>query len=57
MLVLLTPAAVASSHVEREMEYALGKKRSSNRLIPAVIGDRARLTTDDIPWIVRRLPL
>ena len=56
MVVLLTPAAVNSSHVKRDMEYALGEKRFSNRLIPVVVGDRARLSTHDIPWIVRRLP-
>ena len=28
----------------------------SNRLIPVVIGDRTRLPTSEIPWIVRRLP-
>lgn len=56
MVVLLTPAAVNSSHVKREMEYALGEKRFSNRLIPVFVGDRARLSTHDIPWIVRRMP-
>ena len=56
MVVLLTPAAVNSSHVKREMEYALGEKRFSNRLIPVFVGDRASLSTHDIPWIVRRMP-
>lgn len=56
MVVLLTPNAVHSSYVRREMVYALGEKRFSNRLIPVFVGDRARLSTQDIPWIVRRLP-
>ncbi len=56
MVVLLTPDAVGSAHVRREMEYALGAKRYGNPLILVVIGDRTRLPTSEIPWIVRRLP-
>ena len=56
MVVLLTHNAVNSSHVKREMAYALGEKRFSNRLIPVIVGDRAGLSTQDIPWIIRRLP-
>ena len=56
MVVLLTPDAVGSAHVRREMEYALGAKRYSNRLIPVAIRDRTRLPTSEIPWIVRRVP-
>ena len=39
MIVLLTPAAANSPHVKREIEYALGAKNYSNRLIPVVVGD------------------
>lgn len=56
MVVLLTRNAVNSSHVKREMAYALGEKRFSNRLIPVFVGDRAGLPTHDIPWIIRRMP-
>ena len=56
MVVLLTPDAVNSPWVRREMEYALGTKRYSNRLIPVSIGDRGRIAAHDVPWIVRRLP-
>ena len=56
MVVLLTPDAVNSPHVKRDMGYALGEKRFSNRLIPVAVGDRTRLPAHDIPWIVRRLP-
>ena len=42
--------------VRREIEYALGAKRYSNRRIPVAVGDRARLPTHEIPWIARRLP-
>ena len=56
MVVLLTPDAINSPWVRREMEYALGAKRYSNRLIPVAIGDRERIPAHDVPWIVRRLP-
>jgi hypothetical protein len=56
MVVLLTPDAISSPWVRREMEYALGAKRYSNRLIPVAIGDRARIPSHDVPWIVRQLP-
>ena len=56
MVVLLTPDAISSPWVRREMEYALGAKRYSNRLIPVAIGDRDRIPAHDVPWIVRQLP-
>ena len=56
MVVLLTPNAVKSQHVKRDMEFALGAKSYRNRLIPVVVGDRSRLPEQEIPWIVRKLP-
>ena len=56
VVLLLTPAAVNSPYVRREIEYALGAKRYSNRLIPVAIGAREELPADSIPWIVRRMP-
>ena len=56
MVVLLTRDAISSPYVRREMEYALGAKRYSNRLIPVAVGDRDRLPSHEIPWIVRQLP-
>ena len=56
MVVLLTPAAVDSPYVRRDMEYALGAKRYSNRLIPVAVGAREQLPADSIPWIVRHMP-
>ena len=47
MVVLLTPGAINSPNVRREIEYALGAKRYSNRLIPVAVGDRARLPTHE----------
>lgn len=56
MIVLLTPAAMESPYVRREIEYALGAKNFSHRLIPVVVGDPDQLPANKVPWIVRRLP-
>lgn len=56
MVVLMTVDALSSPWVRREMEYALGAKRYSNRLIPVAVGDRESIPVHDVPWIVRRLP-
>ena len=56
MIVLMTPAAADSPYVKREIEYALGAKNYSNRLIPVVVGDPDQLPSSGIPWIIRRLP-
>lgn len=56
MVVLLTQAAIDSPNVRREMEYALGAKNYSNRLIPVIVGDPDKLPDKRIPWMVRRLP-
>ena len=56
MVVLLTPAAIDSPDVRRNIEYALGAKNYSNRLIPVVVGDPERVPARKIPWIVRRMP-
>ena len=56
MVVLLTPNAVRSWHVKREMEFALVTRSYRNRLIPVAIGDRSRLPEHEVPWIVRSLP-
>lgn len=55
MVVLLTPAAAMSPDVKRNIEYALGSKNYSNRLIPVVVGDHKRFPVTVIPWIVRRM--
>lgn len=56
MVVLMTAGALSSPWVRREMEYALGAKRYSNRLIPVAVGDRESIPVHDVPWIIRRLP-
>lgn len=55
MVVLLTPASLASKIVHREIEYVLGEKKFSHRLIPVVVGSPEKLSEDSIPWILRRL--
>ena len=53
MVVLLTPDWLTSPYVRREMEYALGSKNYSNRLVPVVVGGRDQLDSREIPWILR----
>lgn len=57
MVVLLTPDAVRSEWMRREMrwniEYALGEVRFRSRLIAVVAGDPDILNTESVPWILR----
>ena len=55
MVVLLTPAALASKAVRREIEYALGEKTFNRRLIPVLVGAPEKFQADSIPWILRHL--
>ena len=57
MVVLLTPEATRSRWVRREIEYALGEKRYSKRLIPVLVGDPADFSQEDIPWILWRFQM
>jgi hypothetical protein len=50
MVVLLSPAALASDHVQREIDYALGEPRFKGRLIPVVVRP-----VKEIPWILETL--
>ena len=52
MVVLITPEAMRSLAVRREIDYALGKKIFKDRLIPVLVGT---LGNEDIPWILRHL--
>ena len=54
MVVLLSPNALRSSAVRREIDYALGEQRYSNRLIPVLPKE---LNEEEIPWILRRLQM
>jgi len=55
MVVLITPDALRSDWVRREIEYALGKEKFSGRLIPVVVGPLENIPKDEIPWILWRL--
>jgi len=55
MVVLLTPSALESETVQRNISYALGDESLSNRLIPVIIGDSHDLLEDRLPWIFKRL--
>jgi hypothetical protein len=55
MVVLLTPVSIKSSWVNREIEYALGTKEYSNRLIPVLIDPHKSIKQDDLPWILKHL--
>jgi hypothetical protein len=51
MVVLLSPNAARSSHVQQEIEFALQRKRyAGGKLVPVVVG-----ATDQVPWILRKL--
>lgn len=58
MVVLLTPDAVRRpGHVQSELNFALGKKSFSGRLIPVLVGSPENFPEDSIPWILRRLQM
>ena len=57
MVVLLTPEATRSRWVRREIEYALGEKRYSKRLILVLVGEPADFSQEDIPWILWRFQM
>jgi hypothetical protein len=50
MLVFISPAGMESRSVSHEIEYALGAKHLSGRLIPVVVRP-----TKDAPWIFKLL--
>src|SRR5262245_15505475 len=52
MVVLLSSAGIASDHVQREIDYALGQPRFKGRLIPVVVGP-----VKQIPWILETLQI
>jgi hypothetical protein len=51
MIVLISPAAVKSSWLRGEIQYALGEERFEGRLIPVKVEP-----TDDFPWALRSMP-
>jgi hypothetical protein len=55
MVVLVSPAAMDSKWVRHEIEFALGAKEYSGRLVPVFVGPRDKIPEDRLPWILRRL--
>ena len=51
VVVLLSPDAVASEWVRREIEFAISAPRFKGRLIPVLVRP-----TRDVPWILQELP-
>jgi hypothetical protein len=52
LVVLISPAAVKSEWVRREIQYALGVERFQDKLIPVLIEPTAK---EDVPWILNKL--
>jgi hypothetical protein len=55
MVVLLTPDALESVELQRNIEYALGSKAYNKRLFPILVGDAADFSSSEIPWIFKHL--
>lgn len=55
MVVLLTPEALKSPTVRREIDFALTNKSFSKRLIPVIVGPDEPRTWEKAPWIFRHL--
>ena len=51
MVVLLSPQAMKSDWVRKEIEFALGAPQYRGRLIPVMVK-----STPDIPWILKKFP-
>ena len=52
LVVLLSPKAMKSDWVRKEIEYALGAVQYRGRLIPVMVKP-----TSDIPWILKKFPI
>ena len=57
MVVLLTPSAMESDFMRRDIDYALTQKRFKGRLVPVLAGDSQRFQGISIPWIFDHLPV
>lgn len=57
MVVLVTPTALESNILSRDIDYALTQKRFKGRLVPVLAGDARRFQGWSIPWIFEHLPI
>lgn len=55
MVLLLTPAALESEFVRRNLDYALSEKKYNKRLIPVIVGQPEEFSKEMFPWILKRL--
>ena len=55
MVVLLTPHALESTTVRREIDFALSNKNFSKRLIPVLVGLDEPGSSEKVPWIFRHM--
>lgn len=56
MVVLITPEAIASEWLKREVGYALGSPAYANRVFPVLARDPDNQLSEQMPWILRRFP-
>ncbi|MBI4662911.1 MAG: toll/interleukin-1 receptor domain-containing protein [Verrucomicrobia bacterium] len=54
MVVLVTPEAIRSNHVEWDIGFALGSKAYRHRLLPVLVGDTAQTQFPALPWALER---
>ena len=52
VIVLVSPAAMKSPWVRREIQFSLGEEKLQDRLIPVMV---KQTPSNDIPWILRTL--
>jgi hypothetical protein len=57
MVVLLTADSVRSANITHEVGYALGNQNYRGRLIPVVAAPPSQLRREDIPWVLRGMPV
>jgi len=55
MVILLTPDALRSRWIRRDIEYALGEQSYRKRVIPVLVGDPQEFPREEVPWILRHL--
>jgi TIR domain-containing protein len=57
MVVLVTPSALESNSLRRDIDYALTQKRFKGRLVPVLAGNAQHFQGWSIPWIFDHLPI
>jgi len=55
MVILLTPGAIESSSLRRDVEFAIGDKKFADRVFSVYVGPTLE-AGKDVPWILMRLP-